>query len=212
MGIKLVKGYEMGKLFVERHKLSGKQALDIGAGYVAHTLAFAEHFDKVDALDITDIRFNKKALRKISPAVDKINFVKMDAHKIDSLNKKYNLIYTLSTFEHLADWKKVMSLIPNLLSKNGLFYLVISPLYYSELGHHLRPFIGDWEHLIIPEKDLKKKLYSKCVKEIADFAWQNYKELNKLTGAGLITEMRKYFNQKYLKIDKRTIEYLGQIK
>jgi len=199
---KIQAGYDMGKLFVDRHNFKGERALDVGCGHASHTRAFAEKFDRVDAIDITGIRVNSEELKK-----KKIFFKEMDAHNLDILgDEKYDLIYSLSALEHMKDWKKVVSLISGRLKPGGKFYLVISPLYYSPLGHHLRPEIGDWEHILLPEVELHKK-----VKESGcpDWRWQLYKELNKLIASEFLEEVDKDFNRDYLKLDIKTIEYLG---
>ena len=195
----------MGKMFVERHLLTGKTALDIGCGVGAHDVAFAEKYDKVDAIDLNISKVEPRKLEQISKAAEKITFRKWDAHMIDKMNKKWDLIYTLSTFEHLRDWRKVMKLVPECLVKTGKFYLVISPLYFSPLGHHLDPQIRDWEHLLLPESDLVKKYMENGGSE---YGWKNYAELNKVMAKELINEARKDMKIQFLKADITTIEML----
>jgi len=201
---KLIKGYDMGKMFVDRHHFAGKTALDIGAGHCAHTLAFAEKFDRVDAIDIIDdVQWTD--LKTISSKAEKVNFFLQDAHLINHLHDKYDLIYSLSAFEHFEDWKKVMNHIPNLLNPGGKFYLVISPLYYSQYGHHLDPEMKEWEHILFPEKELKEQFKKRGG---VDWKWQLYTELNKATAAELIEEAQKLFKISYLKADITSIEMI----
>ena len=139
----------------------------------------------------------------------KVNFFIQDAHLMNHLHQKYDLIYSLSAFEHFEDWRKVMGHVPGLLNKGGRFYLVISPLYYSPFGHHLDPEIEDFEHILFPKKELKEKF-----KEAGgeDWKWQLYTELNKVTAAELITEARELFEISYLKADVTGIEMLCSLK
>lgn len=206
---KLLKGYDMGKMFVDRHHFEGELALDIGAGHCAHTTAFAEKFDRVDAVDIVnDVQWAD--LKKISHKATNINFIQQDAHLINHLHQKYDLVYSLSAFEHLKDWSKVMAHIPNLLEDDGKFYLVISPLYYSSYGHHLDPEIKEWEHILFPEEKLKKMFLEE--KEGAEWKWDLYKELNKVTAAELIEEAQSYFKITYLKATITSIEMICVLK
>ena len=205
---KLIKGYDMGKMFVDRHHFSGKTALDIGAGHCAHTTAFAEKFDRVDAIDIVD-NVQLPELINISASAKKVNFFIQDAHLMNHLHQKYDLIYSLSAFEHFEDWRKVMGHVPELLNKGGRFYLVISPLYYSPFGHHLDPEIDEWEHILFPEPDLREMFKDKGG---ADWKWKLYTELNKVTAAELITEARELFKISYLKADVTGIEMLCSLK
>lgn len=206
---KLLKGYDMGKMFVDRHNFSGETALDIGAGHCAHTTAFAEKFDRVDAVDTID-NVQWADLMKISHKAKNINFIQQDAHLINHLHSKYDLVYSLSAFEHFADWQKVMAHIPNLLEDEGKFYLVISPLYYSPLGHHLDPEIIEWEHILFPEKKLKDRFLKE--KKGDDWRWQLYTELNKVTAADLIEEAQSYFKITYLKATISSIEMICVLK
>ena len=198
----LLPGYEMGKKFVERHNFQGETALDIGAGHCGHTIAFAEKFDHVDAIDINDIRYQPGELLKISPHAKKIRFIKMDAHDINKL-KPYDLVYSLSAMEHMSDLKDILNKLPAITQKQ--FYLVISPLFYSPLGHHLDPEIGEWEHLILPEEELKARFFANGG---ASCRWQIYKELNKVTAAELIEIAKNNFKITFLKVDITTIEML----
>ena len=199
---KLIKGYDMGKMFVNRHSFSGKTALDIGCGHAAHTTAFAAKFERVDAIDIVD-RVDLPELIKISGDAKKVNFFIQDAHLINHLHQKYDLIYSLSAFEHFEDWRKVMEHIPGLLNPGGKFYLVISPLYYSAYGHHLDPEIKEWEHILLPKKDLKKRFKKEKGK---NWKWELYTELNKATAAELIDKARELFKITYLKADITSFE------
>lgn len=196
--MEMIKGYEMGQMFVRRHGFGGGRALDIGAGHCAHTVAFADVFDSVDALDITGVRFDKDKLLKLSPSASKINFIVGNAEEY--CEGKYDLIYSLSALEHMSDWRRVIKNVSKMTDK---FYLVISPLYYSPLGHHLDPEVGEWEHLLLPEKELRLK-----VKE--GLRWKIYEELNRVTAAELLEELQRYFSITYKNISITTMEVLCQ--
>jgi len=203
---RLKAGYEMGRKFAQRHALSGVSALDIGAGHCAHTTGFADFFDRVDALDQTAERYEPKTLLELSPSAKKIRFLEMDAHDIDRLGQ-YDLVYSLSAMEHMYDWRQIMKKIPFITKK--WFYLVISPLYYSPLGHHIDPQVDDWDHILLPEDELKTKFFKNGG---VDWMWNTYKELNKVTAAELIEEAKKRFDITYLKASITTIEMLCQKK
>lgn len=201
-------GYEMGKEFVAMHQFGGKKALDIGCGHGGHTLAYAEVYDEVVGIDLLD-RIYPERLRTLSPVADRIKFMIMDAHDLGQFDGAgFDLVYSLSTFEHLRDWRKVLSLIPALLISEGLLHIVISPLYYSPLGHHLKSTIGEWEHLLLPESELKEKF----LESEEEWYWQIYKGLNKITAAELLESLMEHFEMTFLEVKLKRIHYLGRKK
>lgn len=204
----IIAGYEMGKGLVEQHQFGGGKALDIGCGHGGHTLAYAEVFDEVIGIDLAD-RVDPEFLRTLSSAIDKITFMIMDAHNLGQFaGMGFDLVYSLSTFEHLLDWRRVLSLIPSLLASEGLLHIIISPLYYSPLGHHLRPTIGEWEHLLLPENELREKF----LESEEEWYWKIYKELNRVTAAELLESLTEHFEMTFLEVKLKSIHYLGRKK
>ena len=69
--------------------------------------------------------YNNKNIKDLD-----IQYIQYDAHKISSINKKYNFISSITAFEHFEDDKKVMKELKRILALNG-FLLIIVPSKYS---------------------------------------------------------------------------------
>jgi len=201
-------GYIMGKNIVNLHDFKGNRALDIGCGYASHTVAYADVFNEVDAIDV-ETSMSRDYLRTLSPSADKITFIHEDIHNFLIIPDRYDLIYSLSALEHINNWQTIVTDIPKRLTKGGLFNLIISPLYYSPTGHHLYPMIGDWEHILLPEDELKEKFFKK---EGPQWAWDIYLELNRLTASEFLILAKTFFETVYLEVNIKTIHYVGRRK
>ena len=199
-------GYAMGKKFVSMHDFKGKRALDVGCGHCAHTLAYAEKFDNVDAIDIEN-GVDRKLLSAISPAEKKIDFMQEDFLVYYFHKDFYDLVFTLSALEHISKWKEALGKMYHILKPGGLLQVVISPLYYSPLGHHLDPEIGEWSHILVPEVKLKKFFFDQGGQQ---WEWDLYKQLNKITAADFLALVEPNFIEEFLTISITTIHYVGR--
>lgn len=198
-------GYDMGVSFCKQFGLSGKNALDVGAGHCAHSAGFAEFFDKVDCLDITDVRFDSKLLLELTTRTSALKFYKQNAEEM-SFKEKYDLVYSLSALEHMQKWKEVIRRMSEAIVKGGKMFIVISPFYYSPLGHHLDPLMIEWEHLTFSLKKFKEEYFKRGG---TDYGWKIYAELNKITPGELIEEIEKYCLIEKLTVTNVTIKLLA---
>lgn len=198
-------GYDMGVSFCKRFNLKGKHALDVGAGHCAHSAGFAEFFDRVDCLDITDVRFDKKPLLELTTRASSLEFYVQNAENM-TLKDKYDLVYSLSALEHMSDWRKVIKNMVEVLTDKGKLFIVISPFYYSPLGHHLDPEMGEWEHLTLPLQKFKDEYFKRGG---TDYGYKVFGELNKMIPGDLIEEVEKYCDIEKLEVTNITIRLLA---
>lgn len=88
--------------------------LEFGAGWGHWSLALKMNNFNVEAIENSNIRF------------DYIKKNKINAYKeIKNLKKKYHLIYSDQTFEHLNDPNKILKLMRKILVKNGIIILKV---------------------------------------------------------------------------------------
>lgn len=75
---------------------------------------------------------------------------------------KFDFIYSWSVFEHVQQdlLPVVLKSIRAALKKEGLFFLQISPLYYSAMGSHLYPWVSiPWGHLLLQQDRYYQQLF-----------------------------------------------------
>jgi len=97
-----------------------------------------------------NIKINQNT--KLNPIYEKV-----DARKISSLNKKFDIIYCKG-LEHMPDWKKILLEILK-VSKKGTFVYFKYRSFFSYLGpHRIASLPYPWAHLLMKEKEYKKFL------------------------------------------------------
>ena len=65
----------------------------------------------------------------------KLNFKQIDVLKLNS-SKKFDFIVSDAVFEHLKDFKRVISFCNKILNKDGIIYASYGPLWYNYGGDH----------------------------------------------------------------------------
>tara|TARA_B100001029_G_scaffold172242_1_gene169811 strand:+ start:2808 stop:3689 length:882 start_codon:yes stop_codon:yes gene_type:complete len=111
--------------------------LEIGAGWGLWSILAKKNNMNVTAIEIANVR--RKFLKK-----NKINTYK----SIKSVNKKFNLIYSDQTFEHLSNPLDYLFKLSKLLKPGGYIYLKVPPGIYIKRKLKKNYQFGDDE--IIP--------------------------------------------------------------
>jgi SAM-dependent methyltransferase len=95
-----------------------KSVLDIGCGEGYGSFYLASFAKQVVAIDYNQeiIDFAKNKYPK-----DNLSFYVQDIEKLNSLQNKFNLICSFQVIEHIADAKKLLGSINNLLHEGGIF-------------------------------------------------------------------------------------------
>lgn len=93
------------------------------------------------------IKINKKKNKSYK-------FKQLDAHKIGTLNKKFDIIYC-KAIEHINNWENVIKNI-NLVSKKKTIVYFKHRSFFSYLGpHRYSGTFIPWGHLLIKDKEIK---------------------------------------------------------
>lgn len=75
----------------------------------------------------------------------------------------FDLVYSWSVFEHVSPQllQSALSSVESVLKPDGIFFLQISPLYYSAFGSHLQPWVPQpWAHLTMTSDEFRNSFLS----------------------------------------------------
>ena len=117
----------MLELYIERAGISnGQEILDLGCGWGSFSLYAASKFpdSKFTSLSnsIDQINFINNEAEKGN--LKNINAIKMDANNL-SLNKKFDRIISIEMFEHLRNYKSILSSLSDVLLDEGKVFIHI---------------------------------------------------------------------------------------
>ena len=118
---------EMLELYIERAGISNDQEiLDLGCGWGSFSLYAASKFpdskftsvsNSIDQINFINNEAEKGNLKNI-------NAIKMDANNL-SLNKKFDRIISIEMFEHLRNYKSILSTLSDVLLDEGKVFIHI---------------------------------------------------------------------------------------
>lgn len=148
-----------------KENISSMSVLDMGAGKGEYAMEMARHFKKV-----VGVEPNKRAYdiaRNSIPA--KLNNIVFFNCKIEDFKKKekFDLIVSLTVFEHLNNQKKAFDRTFSLLKKGGIIYLTAPNKYWLFEQHYGLPFLS-WIPLPLAN------LYLQIIKGVTSFRDSSY--------------------------------------
>lgn len=114
---------------------------EFGVGRTGFSSLYAKHFKRVIGIDIEDYSSHH-------PGID---FVLATNNSIDIQNGTVDLVVSHSVLEHVEDLHVSLSELNRITKRGGLFFLTVSPLYFSGYGSHMKESgrrFDNWEHLI----------------------------------------------------------------
>ena len=119
--------------------IKNKSILLIGCGNGFDILNWIKFNPKsILAIDILNYEASwkkvKKYIQKKSKNIE-LEFKQIDILKLNS-SSKFDFIVSDAVFEHLKDFKKVISFCKKILKKNGIIYASYGPLWYNYGGDH----------------------------------------------------------------------------
>jgi ubiquinone/menaquinone biosynthesis C-methylase UbiE len=186
--------------------LAGMALLDIGAsphGYAMEKcFAFDVHRYMGIGLDIDaaeDVRFGD--------AEGSLRY--MNAQDLAFADGSFDLVVSMSTFEHIADVPKALAEIHRVLRPGGAVLLSFEPLWTCAYGHHLHHFgpvshmVPDWAHLLWDREQMRAYLEDKWPDDAPldldrTIEWIYDNEVINRIG---ITQMREHFEQCPLRVE-----------
>ena len=136
---------KMLDLYLERANiLNGQEILDLGCGWGSFSLYAAAKFPESNITSVSNsfdqISFINEEAKKRN--LRNINAIKMDVNNLN-LDKKFDRIVSIEMFEHLRNYKSILSSLSFLLKDNGNLFIHIfcnkEITYLYEVRHDL-----DW--------------------------------------------------------------------
>ena len=152
---------KMLDLYIKRAEIkNGQKILDLGCGWGSFSIYAAEKFpdskitsisNSFDQIEFINTEAKKKKLKNL-------NAIKMDVNNLN-LVEKFDRIISIEMFEHIRNYKLVLSALKHLLNNNGKLFIHIfcnkTIAYLYEVKHEL-----DWMTKffflggIMPSKDI----------------------------------------------------------
>ena len=121
----LIEQPEIKKLLPD---ISGKRVLDLGCGYGTNCAEFSD----AGAARVVGIDLSEKMLgvAKSEHADDRITFVHMDMSDVDSLDEKFDLIFSSLAFHYVRDFESLTKKLYDKLNDDGeLLFSQFHPLH-----------------------------------------------------------------------------------
>ena len=113
---------------------------EFGVGRWGFARFYNEYVNSVVGIDIADYS-------RFHPGVE---FVVSDGVNIPLADESVDMVVSHSVLEHVEDIDACMKEIDRITKPNGMFFLTISPLYFSSFGAHVYENgvrVENWEHL-----------------------------------------------------------------
>ena len=189
--------YDIAKVLLDKIEgdLSGKKLLDVGCG-TGNMLLAAANRNAQYCLGI-DLKLNDYGDNHLNE-IAQLN--QIDISKIKMMEGLFevnnfpsgcfDVVTLIDSIEHMENPEMVIAEISRVLKPGGLFLLNVSPLYYSQLGHHLFNYFSreeyPWVHLY---KNFDELLHQFKVQK---WSLDHFYQLNKIT-SNMILEYTKIY-------------------
>jgi acetyltransferase-like isoleucine patch superfamily enzyme/SAM-dependent methyltransferase len=141
--------------------LAGKRLLDIGASPHGYAL---ERALTHKVAEYVGIGLDVEQPLTIRAAQGSGTLLFMDATKLDMPDNSFDLVISMSTFEHIGDVATALAEIRRVLKPGGKALLSYEPIWTCSYGHHLHHFgpiarhMPDWAHLVWDKAAMLREL------------------------------------------------------
>tara|TARA_E500000178_G_scaffold312174_1_gene328651 strand:+ start:1920 stop:2888 length:969 start_codon:yes stop_codon:yes gene_type:complete len=184
--------------------IKNKSILSIGCGNGFDIVNWLKFNPKsIMAIDLLNYSSSWKKMKNY--ALEKKFHTNLEFKQVDILNlnvsKKYDFIVSDAVFEHLKDFKTVITFCKKILKKDGIIYASYGPLWYNYGGDHFSgrdKLENGFNHILLNKKDYKK-YFDKNVGDL------NY-EITKKGSGGLLVKkdlFSKLLPNQYMDIYKK---------
>jgi len=156
-----VRGYnhQMVAILNQLHPIASKTLLDIGASPHGYTL---EQALQLGVSSYVGIGLGVAEMIEVHHHNNTGRLIKMNAEDLAFESETFDLILSLSTFEHFLNGSQVLREMYRVLKPSGKVLINFQPVWSSSYGHHLHhipavtELIPPWAHLIWTEEAMKR--------------------------------------------------------
>jgi 2-polyprenyl-3-methyl-5-hydroxy-6-metoxy-1,4-benzoquinol methylase len=198
--------HSMIETFDRLRPFTGKRLLDIGASPHGYAL---ERAMALGLAEYVGIGLDVEQPVEVRSATSCGKLLYMNAERLELPEESFDLVISLSTFEHVGDVASVLAEITRVLKPGGSALITFEPIWTCSYGHHLHHFgpvaahMPDWAHLLWDKQQMRAELASVWPADGAislddAAAWTfDSSAINRIS----ITQMREYFQQSGLEIE-----------
>jgi ubiquinone/menaquinone biosynthesis C-methylase UbiE len=169
--------------------LNGRRVLDLGCGDGILTLGLASRSPvaSIIGLDLEPVDLEFLAAKALEHGVSveqpRLAFGLAQNSRFDISDHAMDLVTTWSVFEHVSDVPGLLAEIRRVLVPNGLLFIQIWPLFFSEHGSHLWQWFDEpFAHLRLSDEEFRAQLQERIASpELAEAMLELYASCNRLT-------------------------------
>ena len=100
-----------------------------------------------------------RSFHQLEQVIERCTFLTMNAEQLSFEDRTFNIVFSLNTFEHIANPLKALNEISRTLKPGGQAFLEFQPIYFSDVGHHLFGLTHvPWIHLLYNSDEIKKMI------------------------------------------------------
>jgi ubiquinone/menaquinone biosynthesis C-methylase UbiE len=144
--------------------LNGLRILDIGASPHGYAL---ERCLSLGVAEYVGIGLDIHEDFHLKTAACHADLTYMNAESLSFKDNDFDVIVTMSTFEHISNPDKALSEIRRVLKPGGCALITFEPIWTCSYGHHLHHFgevsnlVPDWAHLMWSKTEMAQYLASR---------------------------------------------------
>jgi ubiquinone/menaquinone biosynthesis C-methylase UbiE len=194
--------------------LGGKAVADIGCGdgIMALGVAHRSRPGRLVGFDISAVdqemlieRARRYGVARSLP--DVLSFRRSQPTSLPAENNSFDVAYTWSAFEHVADPAALFNEIRRVLKPSGVMMLQLWPFYYSASGSHLWDWFPEpFHHLTRPHDELVEVMRAsdRTSDDMTEYMIKEFTRLNRIT----LDELQRCVLSAGLEI--RKVELMGE--
>lgn len=165
------------KRVLENRDFSQKTLFDAGCGIGLSSFYLSGRFKKISGVDIDPKKIKQAKTLSRDDSITNINFQVADLLKYSSNGKKYDVVICLEVMEHVFDDQKLISVLDDLLAKEGTIILsfpsktLLSSIAQKSLDHYkvgynlsdIRKMLRDTDLKLVESHPFGKSILGKIV-------------------------------------------------
>jgi ubiquinone/menaquinone biosynthesis C-methylase UbiE len=171
--------------------LEGRVVADVGCGdgIMAFGVAHQSRPAVLRAFDVNDVDVDVLLERARRYGVadelpEQLTFMRSEATSLPAEDAAFDVVYTWSVFEHVADPPGLLRDIHRVLKPDGALFLQLWPFYYSARGSHLWEWFPEpFHHLLESDEEIAAAMRAsdRHTHEWTEYMLKEFLALNRVT-------------------------------